>query len=59
MDTPTLDNPPRCTRGAFITILHGSQQTIQNSERQNKPLATPTPSTMNATTTTNVLDRPL
>ena len=56
---PPLDNPPRRTRGMSITFLRGPQQTLQNSKRNNKPFASPTPSTKNATTTANVPDRPL
>ena len=56
---PPLDDPPRRTRGTSITFLQGPQQTLQNSKRKNESFTPPTPSTMNATTTANILDRPL
>ena len=59
MDTPTLDNPSRRTGGTSIMFLHGSQQTVQNTQRQNKLFTTPTTSATNAATTTDIPYRPM
>ena len=56
---PTLDNPSRRTGGTFITFLHGSQPTVKNTQRQKKPFTTPTTSITNASTTTDIPDRPM
>ena len=51
--------PPIALEERLTRFLFSAQQTLQDAERQNKPLATSTSRPMNATTTANVSYRPV
>ena len=59
MDTTTLDHTPDCPGGTLNTLLFSSQQTVQDTQRQNKSFAPSTSRTTNVTTTTNIPYRPV